>query len=43
VFVLVVVATVIYALIDIWKALASPQATAVEIGLAGAAAGGGHA
>src|SRR5712671_172298 len=43
VFVLVVVATVIYALIDIWKALASPQATAVEIGLAGAAARGGHA
>src|SRR5246500_5213697 len=43
VFVLVVAATVIYALIDIWKALASPRATAVEIGLAGAAAGGGHA
>jgi len=43
VFVLVVVATVIYALINIWKALASPQATAVEIGLAGAVAGGGHA
>jgi carbon starvation protein len=43
VFVLVVVATVIYALIDIWKALASPQPTAVEIGLAGAVAGGGHA
>jgi len=42
VFVLVVVATVIYALIDIWKALASPRATAVEIGLAGAAAGGRH-
>src|SRR5947209_6731217 len=42
VYVLVVVATVIYALIDIWKALASPQATAVEIGLAGAAAGGRH-
>src|ERR1700751_2499079 len=42
VFVLVVVATVIYALIDIWKALASPQATAGGIGLAGAAAGGGH-
>jgi len=37
------VATVIYALIDIWKALASPQPTAVEIGLAGAVAGGGHA
>jgi carbon starvation protein len=43
VFVLVVVATVIYALIDIWKALGNPRATAVEIGLAGAAAGGGHA
>src|SRR5713101_7850642 len=43
VFVLVVVATVIYGLISIWKALASPQATAMEVGLAGAAAGGGHA
>src|SRR5262249_43810454 len=43
VFVLVVVATVIYALINIWKALASPQATAAEIGLAGAVAGGGQA
>src|SRR5438552_7942021 len=43
VFVLVVIATVIYGLIDIWKALASPQATAVEIGLAGAVAGGRHA
>ncbi len=42
VFVLVVVATVIYGLISIWKALASPQATAMEVGLAGAAAGGGH-
>src|SRR5271165_4943089 len=43
VFVLVVVATVIYGLISIRKALASPQATAMEIGLAGAVAGGGHA
>src|SRR5215472_17152658 len=43
VFVLVVVATVIYGLISIWKALASPQATAMEVGFAGAAAGGGHA
>ncbi len=42
VFVLVVVATAIYGLISIWKALASPQATAMEIGFAGAAAGGGH-
>jgi carbon starvation protein CstA len=42
-FVLVVVATVIYALINIWKALASPQPTAVEVGLAGAVAGGRHA
>src|SRR5205807_947307 len=43
VFVLVVVATVIYGLINIWKALASPQATAMEIGFAGAFAGGRHA
>jgi carbon starvation protein CstA len=43
VFVLVVVATVIYGLISIWKALASPQPTAIEIGLAGAVAGGRHA
>jgi carbon starvation protein CstA len=42
-FVLVVAATVIYALISIWKALASPQVTAMEIGLAGAVAGGRHA
>jgi carbon starvation protein len=39
-FVLVVVATVIYGLINIWKALGNPQATAVEIGFAGAVAGG---
>jgi len=43
VFVLVVVATVIYALIDIWKALASPRATAVEIEFAGAATGASNA
>jgi carbon starvation protein len=43
VFVLVVIATVIYGLISIWKALASPQPTAIEIGLAGAVPGGRHA
>jgi carbon starvation protein len=43
VFVLVVVATVIYGLINIWKALGNPQTTAIEIGFAGAAAGGRHA
>src|SRR6201997_1596386 len=41
-FVFVVVATVIYGLINIWKALGNPQPTAIEIGLAGAA-GVGHA
>jgi carbon starvation protein CstA len=41
-FVLVVVATVVYGLISIWKALGNPQSTAIEIGLAGAA-GVGHA
>jgi len=41
-FVLVVVATVIYGVINIWKALGNPQPTAIEIGLAGAA-GVGHA
>jgi carbon starvation protein CstA len=41
-FVFVVVATVIYGLINIWKALGNPQPTATEIGLAGAA-GVGHA
>jgi hypothetical protein len=41
--VLVVVATVIYGLINIWRALGNPQPTAVEIGLAQAAAGGSHA
>jgi len=43
VFVLVVVATVIYGLINIWRALGNPQTTAIEIGFAGAAAGGRHA
>jgi carbon starvation protein len=42
-FVLVVVATVIYGLINIRRALGNPQPTATEIGLAGVAAGGGHA
>jgi len=42
-FVLIVVATVCYALVNIWRALANPRATAVEIGLAGTAAGGSHA
>ena len=41
-FVLVVVATVIYGVINIWKALGNPQPTAIEIGFAGAA-GVGHA
>jgi len=43
VFVLVVVATVIYGLISIRKALASPQSTAMEIGFAGAVAGARNA
>jgi carbon starvation protein len=43
VFVLVVAATVIYGLINVWKAMGNPQTTAMEIGLAGAAAGGGRA
>jgi carbon starvation protein len=42
-FVLVVVATVVYAVMSIRKALGTPRATAVEIGLAGSAAGGSHA
>jgi carbon starvation protein CstA len=42
-FVLVVVATVIYGLISIWRALGNPQPTAMEIGFAGVAAGGSHA
>jgi hypothetical protein len=42
-FVLVVVATVIYGLINIWRALGNPQPTAMEIGFAGVAAGGSHA
>jgi carbon starvation protein CstA len=40
VFVLVVVATVIYGLISIRRALGNPQPTAMEIGFAGAVAGG---
>jgi carbon starvation protein len=43
VFVLVVAATAIYGLINVWRALGNPQTTAIEIGLAGAAAGGRHA
>ena len=43
VFVLVVVATVIYGLISIRRALGNPQPIASEIGLAGVAAGGGRA
>ena len=43
VFVLVVVATVIYGLIAIRRALGNPRPTAMEIGFAGVAAGGGHA
>jgi len=42
-FVLVVVATVIYGLINIRRALGNPRPTVMEIGLAGVAAGGGHA
>jgi hypothetical protein len=42
-FVAVVVATIVYAVINIRKALGSPQATAVEVGLAGTIAGGSHA
>jgi carbon starvation protein len=41
-FVLVVVATVFYAVINIWKALGNSKPTAIEVGLAGAA-GVGHA
>jgi len=43
VFVLVVIATVIYGLISIRKALASPQATAMEIGFVGMVIGGRNA
>jgi carbon starvation protein CstA len=43
VFVLVVVATVIYGLINIRLALGSPRPTAREVGLAGVAAEGAHA
>jgi carbon starvation protein len=41
-FVVVVVATVIYGVINIWRALGNPQPTAAEIGLAQVVAGGGH-
>ena len=41
-FVLVVIATVVYSLIHVWKALGNPRATATEIGLAGAVTGGSH-
>jgi len=40
--VLVVIATVIYGVRSIWRAMANPQATAIEIGFAGAVAGGRH-
>ena len=43
VFVLVVVATVIYGIISIRKALASPQTTAIEVGADSAVAGGSRA
>ena len=42
-FVLVVVATVIYGLINIWRALGNPQPTAMEIEFTGVAAGGSRA
>ena len=42
-FVLVVVAIVVYGVLDIRKALGTPKATAVEAEFAGAAAGGSHA
>jgi carbon starvation protein len=42
-FVLVVVATVGYAVRSIWRALSNPQPTAIEVGFAGAVAGGRHA
>jgi carbon starvation protein len=42
-FVVVVLATVVYAVRSIWRALENPQPTAVEVGFAGAVAGGSHA
>lgn len=42
-FVLVVVATVVYGLINIWRALGNPQPTAMEIEFPGVAAGGSRA
>ena len=41
-FVVVVLASVTYGVINILKALGSSRSTAVEIGLAGAAVGGGN-
>jgi carbon starvation protein len=41
VFAAIVVAMVIYGVIESRKALANPKSTAVEIGMAGAVAGGG--
>jgi carbon starvation protein len=42
-FVLVVIATVGYAVKSIWRALNNPQPTAIEAGFVGAVAGGRHA
>jgi carbon starvation protein len=42
-FVLVVFATVGYAVRSIWQALSNPQPTAIEVGFAGVVAGGRHA
>ena len=42
-FVCVVIATVVYGVISIRKALGTPQPTAIEIGFGGAVTGGGHA
>jgi carbon starvation protein len=42
-FVCVVIATVVYGVISIRKALGTPRPTAIEIGLGGAVTGGGHA
>jgi hypothetical protein len=38
-----VIATVVYGVISIRKALGTPQPTAIEIGFGGAVTGGGHA
>jgi hypothetical protein len=42
VFAAIVVATVIYGLIDIRSALRTPKITAIEVGAGGATAGGGE-